>query len=58
MILTFGHTPHIKNKIVEFTIASDELLNPGVNSLEGSPMSSREKLGPKGMLPASNTKRG
>jgi hypothetical protein len=37
---------------------SDALLGPGVNPLEGSPNVKLRKLGPKGTLPASNSKRG
>jgi hypothetical protein len=48
-------THHIKvNDDMEF----DTLLSPGVNPLEGSPMLSCGKLGPRGTLPASNTKKG
>jgi hypothetical protein len=36
----------------------DALLGPGVNPLEGSPNVKLRKLGPKGTLPASNSKRG
>jgi hypothetical protein len=36
----------------------DALLGPGVNPLEGPPNVKLRKLGPKGMLPASNSKRG
>jgi hypothetical protein len=36
----------------------DALLGPGVNPLEGSPNVKLRKLGPKGTLPASNSKKG
>ncbi len=36
----------------------DALLGPGVNPLEGSPNVKLRKLGPKGTLPTSNSKRG
>jgi hypothetical protein len=36
----------------------DTLLGPGVNLLEGSPMWSCGKLGPKGTLPTSNSRKG
>jgi hypothetical protein len=36
----------------------DALLSPGVNPLEGSLMSSCGKLGPRGTLSTSNTKKG
>ncbi len=39
-------------------VAGDALLGPGVNPLEGSPNVKLRKLGPKGTLPASNSKRG
>jgi hypothetical protein len=37
---------------------SDALLGPGVNPLEGSPNVKLRKLGPKGTLPASNSRKG
>jgi hypothetical protein len=36
----------------------DALLGPGVNPLEGSPNVKLRKLGPKGTLPASNSRKG
>ncbi len=39
-------------------IANDALLGPGVNPLEGSPNVKLRKLGPKGTLPASNSRKG
>jgi hypothetical protein len=36
----------------------DALLGPGVNPLEGSPMSSCGELGSKGTLPTSNSRKG
>jgi hypothetical protein len=36
----------------------DALLGPGVNPLEGSPNVKLWKLGPKGTLPASNSRKG
>jgi hypothetical protein len=41
-----------------YSILCDALLGPGVNPLEGSPNVKLRKLGPKGTLPASNSKRG
>jgi hypothetical protein len=37
---------------------NDALLGPGVNPLEGSPNVKLRKLGPKGTLPASNSRKG
>ncbi len=37
---------------------NDALLGPGVNPLEGSPNVKLWKLGPKGTLPASNSRKG
>jgi hypothetical protein len=44
----------------DFTLYSDidALLGPGVNPLEGSPNVKLRKLGPKGTLPASNSRKG
>ncbi len=39
-------------------IHTDALLGPGVNPLEGSPNVKLRKLGPKGTLPFSNSRKG
>jgi hypothetical protein len=41
-----------------FSIKGDALLGPEVNPLEGSPNVKLRKLGPKGALPASNSRKG
>jgi hypothetical protein len=47
-----------KNVVALDATITDALLGPGVNPLEGSPNVKLRKLGSKGTLPASNSKRG
>jgi hypothetical protein len=49
---------HIQGEHSSIPFPFDALFGPGVNPLEGSPMWSCEKLGPKGTLPASNSRKG
>jgi hypothetical protein len=48
------------HKMLIFSLMNtiDALLGPGVNPLEGSPNVKLRKLGPKGTLPASNSRKG
>jgi hypothetical protein len=45
-------------EVCKLLLNADVLLGPGVNPLEGSPNVKLWKLGPKGKLPASNSRKG
>ncbi len=47
-----------KNTFSPLPTFPDALLGPGVNPLEGSPNVKLRKLGPKGTLPTSNSRKG
>ncbi len=48
----------IENKLYKGEVVIDAFLGPGVNPLEGSPNVKLQKLGPKGTLSASNSRKG
>jgi hypothetical protein len=49
---------YIVSQMLFDTNGGDAFLGPGVNPLEGSPNVKLRKLGPKGTLPASNSRKG